>query len=314
MRKLTLWSIALSLIFGIVYYIVTKIDLSILSELSISTIIIISLLTILFIIAHVNGVRYILDGLGHSIPLKDIFLVMSSGGAATFVGDPKIGIPTRVFLFRTILKIPVSTGTASIVIETVLWLYLIALIMIAPVQTIWGAKYYIASLAALLFVVMTTLTFRFFPHIKKWLPKAYKEGRLVKTQTFINDFLESLALIKKTALLKASASFACGWFINALSLYFITKGFGVSINVFQLLYVSVFAYLVGTFSMLPMGLGARDLSLTFLLTQLGASGDIAALTAIVQRVFRTFLPLAIGVVSINILGGKQIFKKEEFNT
>jgi uncharacterized protein (TIRG00374 family) len=311
MRKIVLWSIAIALVTGMAYYVITEIDMSVLTELSMTTIFIVSLLTIGFLVAHVAGVQCILNGLGYSLPLKDIFLVMSSGGAATFVGDPKIGIPTRVFLFKTLLKVPVLTGSAAILIETVLWLYLIGLIMMVPLPMVWGGKYVIASLAALSFVGSITAVFLFFPNIQSWFPEAFREGRLKKIQNFINDFIESIAGIKKVALLKAIINFAIGWLINALSLYFILLGFGMGVNLFHLLYISVFAYLVGTFSMLPMGLGARDLSLTYLLTLLGVSEEIAALTALVQRVFRTFLPLLIGVISINILGGKQIFSKKE---
>ncbi len=65
----------------------------------------------------------------------------------------------------------------------------------------------------------------------------------------------------------------------------------------------------GNLSMIPMGLGVRDASLTLLLRQLGAPDEVALSTAVIQRLFAPGLPLLLGLISANILGISEMVKR-----
>ena len=242
---------------------------------------------------------------------------MTAGGAATFVGDPKLGIPVRVFLFRTILGIPVAISSAAIVLETVLWLFIIGVVLILPVPHIWGSKYWTVSLSAISLMILSVLFLIAGNKIIDIIPKSFHRFKFAKISQFVADFIFGIKNINKIDTIKAILAFAVGWLVNAVSLWVILYEFGWRLNIQDLVYVGVFAYLVGTFSMLPMGLGSRDVTLVLLLTQLGPNSDIATATALIQRVFRTVVPLFIGLISINILGigrFKQSIRPEGFKS
>ena len=86
---------------------------------------------------------------------------------------------------------------------------------------------------------------------------------------------------------------------------------GGSVEIFPLFLIQGIPLLLGSLSMVPLGLGVRDASLTFLLTQLGATPDISLTVAMIMRVFVTGFSILFGVVSINYLISKGIFDKNE---
>jgi uncharacterized membrane protein YbhN (UPF0104 family) len=59
-------------------------------------------------------------------------------------------------------------------------------------------------------------------------------------------------------------------------------------------------------SMLPVGLGARELSFVFLLAKVGVPGEVAAFTAAITRIMWTLVPFLLGIISVNILGAKWV--------
>lgn len=308
MKKKLLWILLALIITGLGLYVITRIDLSILKSLSAYTVAYLIVLTFIFVFIHALGVSVIIKGMGYNVSVKNVYLVMTGGGAVNFIGDPKLGIPTRVFLFRALLEIPVSIATASVVLETALWLFIMAVIVAIPVPGVWGSGAWISSLLALAFVMLALAGIRVLPKIGSITTRKIFKNQLERVQKFMADFRQGMRTIKKTDLIKAVGVFTSGWLVNALSLYIILKEFGWTLNLFELMYISVFSYLVGTFSLLPMGLGPRDVSLVLLLTQLGPSKDVATAAALIQRTVRTVVPIILSLISINILGINRIKK------
>jgi uncharacterized protein (TIRG00374 family) len=302
MNKKLLWLITGFIITGLGVYVLIKIDISILKDLTLTTLGSLAVLTIAFISLHTLGVRYLLKGMGQTHSWRQVFLTMTAGGAAAFVGDPKFGIPVRVFFFKSILDIPIAVGSASIVLETGIWLFIITAIMIIPVPEIWGDYYFLISLCFLFCCTSILFFFLFGGKIKVDFIYNIFKTRFKKISKFIHDFSFSIKNISKFDLLKTVLTFVSGWLVNALSLYVVLLEYGWKLNLIDLLYIGVFAYLIGTFSMLPMGLGTRDASLVYFITKFGPSYDIAVVAALVQRLFRLILPLIVGLITINIIG------------
>ena len=61
--------------------------------------------------------------------------------------------------------------------------------------------------------------------------------------------------------------------------------------------------------MIPMGLGIRDVTFTWLLVQVGVPTEIALSAAVIQRIFAPGWPLLLGVISANILGVSEIINR-----
>jgi uncharacterized protein (TIRG00374 family) len=78
-----------------------------------------------------------------------------------------------------------------------------------------------------------------------------------------------------------------------------------------LLAVLTISITAGNLSMIPMGLGVRDASLTLLLVQLGVPNEIALSVTVIQRLFAPGWPLLLGLISANILGISEMTKRSD---
>lgn len=62
--------------------------------------------------------------------------------------------------------------------------------------------------------------------------------------------------------------------------------------------------------MIPMGLGAKDITFMFILSKLGVSEEVALSSALIDRIFHTFFPFCLGVISASILGVRFLGKEK----
>ena len=62
------------------------------------------------------------------------------------------------------------------------------------------------------------------------------------------------------------------------------------------------AFIIGAVSMIPMGLGTRDLSMVFYLSSFGVPSDVAIVITAIQRVITTGLGYLLGLVASGIIG------------
>ena len=79
----------------------------------------------------------------------------------------------------------------------------------------------------------------------------------------------------------------------------------------DLVFVQSISGVIGILSMLPMGIGAKDASLTVLIIQLGVDRQVALVGVLVDRFLWTFVPLIAGIISANILGISDMMKSSD---
>lgn len=263
-------------------------------------------LAILNICAYVLAVSILLAGMGYKARVKSVYLVVTAGGTASYVSNVKLGIPARIVLYRKVLGIPTSAGTASIALEIAAWSAAMAVIMLLPANDDllpddwWLALGALAGLAGVFALLFLSL-----PRLNKLYEKEdWLTNRVKGVLTFATDFKKGILSIKKTALIPVTALVALQYLIDAFSVHLILRDLGYEVSVLSLAHIIVVSYFVGIISMMPLGLGTRDVSLTFLIMQLGVPKEVAVSCALIQRTVRLALPFALGLASANILGIK----------
>lgn len=286
----------------------TDYDLRLLTRLPLQTAFGLFFLAILFSWLYGVGVSFLLRSVGVARPIWKVFWVVSAGGTASYLGNIQLGIPVRVVLFRNILSVPVSRGTASVTLESACWFALMgAALMLAGTWTsplFWCAVALIAVGAWTARRCGIPISLRFV----NLLPAKVGRFSLRRLKETLKDLAVSLTTAHQGWILCCLITFAINYAIDATTICIIVVCYGEWISPWKALNAVVLSYLAGLVSMIPMGLGVRDVSLVALMAKAGVSLDTATTTAILHRLIRTIVPLIIGFIALNVIGAGSILK------
>jgi uncharacterized membrane protein YbhN (UPF0104 family) len=227
-----------------------------------------------------------------------VLLAMLAGGTVGLLGDPKIGVPSRLLFYKLLAGIPFSIGAAQTAAETVLWLALMGCVLAIPTELAGSyapalsAFAGLSVLAGIAVVALGPAIFARLPGVRalyrKWPP----------IEALINNTRAAVLGLRPRAIAIATGCFLVTYVADTLALHAVLSAWGAPIAPLLLAQVIVISYLVGLASMLPLGIGARDVTFLLLLQQLGAPPEVATAATVVQRTFRTLVPLAMGLPAL----------------
>lgn len=290
-----------------------NIDLSVIVNLRFQTIIYLLLLFIASLFIHLLATSVLLANLGYSVSTKNLFSVNIISYSANYASPIKIGIPLRVYLYREILNIPLSVGVVTISVINVLGVILASCISIFGIRAIFSSFSYSMPLTLFVILSILVLTVIFMPVSKfgKFLSFGPFKKKASKILTFAENVQIGLKRTSKVIVLLIVLLMFTRFFITAYCSHLILLDFGQSISTLHILYAQSISLIVGLVSMVPMGLGSKDVTLVFLLSHIGISKEAAVSLAIVERIIWAALPLLIGIICANSLGIKFFSRKNK---
>tara|TARA_B100000886_G_scaffold340526_1_gene310840 strand:- start:1019 stop:1711 length:693 start_codon:yes stop_codon:yes gene_type:complete len=99
--------------------------------------------------------------------------------------------------------------------------------------------------------------------------------------------------------------------LSSISFLIITQISNISISFFTILGISAIGNLASLLSILPMGIGPKDLSLIYLFSLIGVEKEHVLIMLLYDRIIWIFIPLAFGAISFLYLKFKKLilFKK-----
>jgi len=269
-------------------------------------------LSFVSLFVYLLAINILLRGMSFRTPLRLLFLILSAAGTTTTMSPVKVGIPVRIYLLKRRLSIPISTGVGAIAIETSFLLFWMMGIFLLPIPRLDGfgnIRIVLIVLVALFGVLYLLLLLRPRDLSRLFSRFAFK-GKGKRLIDFAVSFQEGLKQASKKALIVVFGLFLLRFIIDAFFLYFVLLGFGHRVNPLYLLYSKNVAYVVGTLSMIPTGLGSSDLTFMFFLSKLGIPKQVMLSCVLVDRLLYTLLPFLIGLVSANILGVQFLRRKK----
>ena len=129
--------------------------------------------------------------------------------------------------------------------------------------------------------------------------------------TAIRIGLKYLDVLKKTRsflsqkdIIAETLAFLPALFFENLIIYFTLVAFDQNISIFSVIFFFSIADIIGMASLLPLGIGALDISFVGFLTGLGAPGIVALSTLLVYRFFMDLVLPAFGygcLISLDFL-------------
>jgi uncharacterized membrane protein YbhN (UPF0104 family) len=285
-------------------YLLRDLDWSLIGRTAPLYLVLILLLSLVGTAFYTLAIYLLVRASGFQTTLTRAYLVLTASLSMNYVTPVKAGIPLRVYLYRHFMGIPTAIGTALIAIEMLVGIVTPALIAVAGIQSLFPFIGLLGPLL-LLFVVGGGGAAVLFLNpergrpLLRWLPPLGIVRRIARFGAQVQSGIKSLPA---WVLLSTVGLVALNFTTVAIRLHLVLHMLGFPTDVLALLYAQAISVTSGNISMIPMGLGVRDASLTLLLLHLGVPQEIALSAAIVQRLFSPGWPLLLGLISSNVLG------------
>lgn len=274
-----------------------------LSQLGFTSAIVLISIALLYLLESVLAIKVLLQGMGYNVPYKNLYLVLTASMPANYTTPTKLGIPIRILLYKRFLAIPYSVGTASIALETVIGLGITLIIaFIGAFHLLQAYVLGIQLLLVFMLLVVITLLLIKFVGVFFFLRDRVSGKLFQRFAGFWIAFKESIKATSFSALCGVVLLLFIRIFVRVIVTYVILGIFSYQISILELLYIQSIAGIISMISMLPMGLGAQELSIVALLTSVGIPPDAGALIALIERGMWTLVPFVLGLISANRLG------------
>ena len=236
------------------------------------------------------------------IPIKDSFLIFTSGFALTIIPG-KVGEFIKSQLLKTKFGIARSKTVPIVILEQ---FYTVIGIVTLSFFGIWYFELGVYILgfftAALVFVFVLLSSRKAFNKIASLLEKRRFTSKFVEPLSSSYDAIKNG--IRGPISLYASCLSVLFWLMEAISVYFILLAFGVEVIGF-LTIISTYttSIMLGILSLLPIGLGVVEGTLTSFFTIHGIDISLALTIVIVIRLFTRWYAVSFGFIALKLSGG-----------
>jgi uncharacterized protein (TIRG00374 family) len=227
--------------------------------------------------------------------------VLFASHSFNYAGPLKLGMPVRLFLFKQVLGIPYTAGVASLIATT----GLDVLVMVALTVSL-SAWIFVGPLAgfALGVTVLACLTGSAAFYQKFHSAQRERSSRIAR---FFLELAKLSPLITFYAILIAAAKS----FLNGVAGWIVLTGLGASTSLVELIFIYLASHLAGLLSLIPMGMGVKDVSVIGLLSRAGASTSVGIDFVAIDRLVWSLLPLLMGLVAGWQLGVRALIKSAD---
>jgi uncharacterized membrane protein YbhN (UPF0104 family) len=237
-----------------------------------------------------------------------IFLYYSSS-LSNHIMFLKLGTPIRFGLLKSYLGIKirnsisvkmvlVSLSLSCTLVTGLVGIYFSGIIKDNIFSQIMVVLPILPFLIVIIFVFLNNYTFRTYSGNIWILKKIFHFGfdltkRLKKFPTKVLGFV-SIGMLIRSILL------------SFISFLIITQISNISISFFTVLAISAIGNLASLLSILPMGIGPKDLSLIYLFSSIGVEKELVLIMLLYDRIIWIFIPLIFGTISFFYLKFKEL--------
>jgi len=281
------------------HYLLRHFDISVFTRISISDSVIVLLIIALYSLSGLFYFSYIFRCLGYHPPLGKLFVILTGSYSLNFAGPVKIGIPIRIYLLKEILKIPVIISTSTIAIRQLFDMISLSIIGLctAPFFLPDLNTYHMAT-ALVLFIISLFFFFR----CSQIFARLFR--RTTKVSAFFSNLHDNFSKLRLTHSIIIVLISLARFYVLAMGTFYIARALGDHSNYFLILGAEAVALFIGIISFMPMGIGAKDISLGVLLVKAGIDGSIVTAIVAIERSLNLGFSVVLGIVMANIIGFK----------
>jgi len=292
--------IAFFFIFVFVYRISLKDILKTVSLLELWQLLLIILIYFMISASFIVARKYLLYSLSYTPKLKNLVFIHFSSMAAHYSTPAKLGFPITIYLLKRFDNVPYASGSAMILIELIVGTGLCGIIALL------GSVFYIInSIKALIlcFIVLFMIIFTVIYCARNILKKTSINSRIRK---YIKDVHDAFSRMTVRHFIIYILIIFSGRILGSFNLVLLCFFFSSELSIYHALIASSAAFFLGAISMVPMGIGVREVSLIYYLSHVGITNDLGIVIATIQRLLFSGLSFVLGVLSGTLLGIKNI--------
>ena len=236
------------------------------------------------------------------IPVKDSFLILTSGFALTIIPG-KVGELVKSQLLKTKFGIARSKTVPIVILEQ---FYTATGITVLSFFGIWYFELGIYVLGfftvALVFVFVLLSSRKAFNKIASLLEKRKFTAKFVEPLSSSYDAIKNG--IRGPITLYASGLSVLFWLIEAISIYFILLAFGVdALEFLTIISTYTTSIMLGILSFLPIGIGVVEGTLASFFAIHGIDVSLALTIVVVIRIFTRWYAVSFGFIALKLSGG-----------
>ena len=254
---------------------------------------------------HILSRKYLLFALDAKCGLKNLIYIHFSTLAAHYTTPAKIGFPLAVFLLNKFENVAYSKGTSMVLIELVIGTGLCGLIALVYMPNLIDISKLQIFLLIITVLTIGIILFYIFSH---FATKINSNNRIAN---YIFNTFNAIKNIDRKKLLVYLLFAMSLRFIDAINLFLLSFFYSENLTILQSVIATSAAFFVGAVSMVPMGIGTRDISLLLFLQHYEIDNTTAIVIVTLQRILSTGLGFMLGIVFGGLLGIKNIsFEKQ----
>ena len=278
-----------------------KIDFSLFYLLSYKSWIAVICLFVLVQLLNIYYFNIIISRICNVDSLFKLSQVLFASHSFNYAGPLKLGIPVRLFLFKQILEIPYTAGVASLVATTGLDVLVMVTLTVSFSAWIFiGPMVGLGLGAAGLICLVGSAAL-------------YQKLHSTRTErsSWVGRFFSELGKIPPRIILYCVLIGAAKSLLNGFAGWIVLTGLGATTSLVEFVFIYFASHLAGLLSLIPMGIGVKDLSIIEMLSRAGASASASIDFVAVDRLVWSLLPLLIGLLAGWHLGVNALIKSAD---
>lgn len=240
---------------------------------------------------------------------RDASGVYLIGMAVNQIMPVGFGEVTRAYVAKDRVGIPVGKTLAPVAIERIADVTFLVAMSIGCLTFLTLREGYILQITLIILIISIGYFFLLKPHFIEKLALVFEHSCNPEVQNnFINKlairisgvlrtFTEAIAQFntKRNVIYQTVVLTIISWIVYGFFMYVLLLAFGVNVFIPYVLTITAASEIIGTFSFIPGGLGAKDVSFAVLLVPFGIPLEVALSTSLMGR-FMAYLQLGGGAV------------------
>lgn len=308
-RKMRIyWLIVGPLLAALLIYAIATTDLSLLRRITPGSILVLILLTLASSLLDLLKSWILLWGLGYRVSPLWLYLANASALWMNYTAPARLGMPAKVYLYRTLFDVPVGRGTAAVVVEAFLLVFVSAAVALAGILTLFDRSSMRAPASALAGLILLgfVLLVVFSGRLERLGGSSRLAPLLQRLAGWAVDFLQAIRTLSPLAVLAAFVLSLSRLLVIAVTFWVILAFLGETLAFWDVLAIKAISRVTGFVSMIPMGLGVHEVTLVGLLSAQGTGGDVAVLAAVLDRLATTGVLFVLGATAAGVVGSRLV--------
>jgi len=267
------------------------------------------LVTVVFVSMgmHILSRIYLLNVLDAKCTFRNVTYIYFSTLAANYSTPVKIGYPLAIYLLNKFDKVPLSKGTAMLLIELVFSTGVCGIIALFSIGTLTNN---FLDIRYLYIIMLCAFGVVFLIIVTNYFSNYFVQNPICKQ---LNDLIFSLKNISFIQIFLYSIFVIILRIIDGFSLWLLAGFIAEPISIWQAIISSSAAFFIGSISMVPMGIGTRDISLIIYLQHYGVSDATALIIITIQRMLSTGLTFILGMIFGSVIGIKNMVDSDQLD-